>query len=405
MAEKTPRFYVDWWNIRKSTVYSVAALIALLALFGGGVLLWRSGYFQPKTENAEFPKDTARIISFEGDVRVVRASTRSTYLAAGDTIQTQADGRAQIQMIDGSMLSVKPNSTVVIRDSASILGGTNVRVTLDEGQLNVKTQDKPETSENVVEMQESESQIAAQTDASFKINPETGGEIRISRGGVETNTGGDKRRRVCRRQRRESLTARTPVRRAETRLAACIRAGYDIERNIVSLAKARRQFGGQLSPASRRVALFYRRHDGGRARAGYQPDIKYFRFRARRLLLARAGGDRFGAAERLERAAQIYDCQTIEQRSDFGSRMASRIARRRRLSNTRQNAARNGRPRCGTRNFRRQRRSVSAANSLVRRFRSGRTERRQGKSQPLQFISDDGKRGQAELNYELRITR
>ena len=199
MAEKTPRFYVDWWNIRKSTVYSVAALIALLALFGGGVLLWRSGYFQPKTENAEFPKDTARIISFEGDVRVVRASTRetilitrSTYLAAGDTIQTQADGRAQIQMIDGSMLSVKPNSTVVIRDSASILGGTNVRVTLDEGQLNVKTQDKPETSENVVEMQESESQIAAQTDASFKINPETGGEIRISRGGVETNTGGDK---------------------------------------------------------------------------------------------------------------------------------------------------------------------------------------------------------------------
>ena len=133
-------------------------------------------------------------------MRIIRASTRETilvtkltYVLAGDTIQTQADGKAQVQMIDGSTLSIRPNSTVVIRDSASIFGGTNVRVTLDDGQINVKTQDQTAQTENVVEVLESENRIFSQTDASFNINEQTnGGEIRISRGGVETNVGGEK---------------------------------------------------------------------------------------------------------------------------------------------------------------------------------------------------------------------
>lgn len=201
MNNNNPKFFVDWWNVRKSTLYGIGALLVVLAVAFVGWRIWRSGYFQTEAtgEVTEAPKDAATIISFEGDVRVIRASTRetllvtrSTFLSAGDTIQTQNDGRAQVQMIDGSVLSVRPNSTVVIRDSASILGGTNVRVTLDDGQINVKTQGKTESSENIVEMNESESELNAQTDASFNINPNTGGEIRISRGNVETNTGGEK---------------------------------------------------------------------------------------------------------------------------------------------------------------------------------------------------------------------
>lgn len=201
MDSKNPRFYVDWWNIRKSTVYAAAALSALLALAAGGWWWVKNRSLETNGETAATaaPKDSAQIVSFEGDVRIVRASTRETilvtreiFVAAGDTIQTQADGRAQIRMIDGSMLSVKPNSTVVIRDSASILGGTNVRVTLDDGQINVRTQEKGAGSENVVEMLESENEINAQTDASFNIDSSAGGEIRISRGGVESNTGGEK---------------------------------------------------------------------------------------------------------------------------------------------------------------------------------------------------------------------
>ncbi len=201
MEKKYRKFYVDWWQIRRSTIYGGAAIILLIAsLAGGGWWLWRNNFFLANPETAEIPKDAARVVSFEGDVRIIRAATRETilvtritFVAAGDTIQTQADGRAQVQMIDGSMLSIRPNSTIVIRDSASIFGGTNVRVTLDNGQLNVKTQDQTEASENVVEVLESENRLFPQTDASFNINEQNGGgEIRISRGGVETNVGGEK---------------------------------------------------------------------------------------------------------------------------------------------------------------------------------------------------------------------
>lgn len=199
MDNKPGKFYFDWWNIRKSTIYLIVGAFLFLALFAGAIWAWRAGYFQPKIETADAPKDAARIISFEGDVRVVRAATRetilvtrTTYVSAGDTIQTQADGKATVQMIDGSTLNVRPNSTVVIRDSASLFGGTNVRVSLDTGQLNVKTQDQTDQTKNVVEMNESENEINAQTDASFNSSGAAGGEIRISRGSVESNTGGEK---------------------------------------------------------------------------------------------------------------------------------------------------------------------------------------------------------------------
>lgn len=200
-AKKPSKFYIDWWNVRKTTVYGLIAVVIFLCVFGGaGYWLMHSGFVAPKVENTDAPKDAAQIISFEGEVRVIRAATRETilvtrktYVTAGDTIQTQADGRAQVQMIDGSTLSVRPNSTVIIRDSQSIFGGSNVRVTLDEGQLNVKTQQQTDQTENVVEVMESKNRVLSETDASFNINNETnGGEIRISRGGVESSVGDEK---------------------------------------------------------------------------------------------------------------------------------------------------------------------------------------------------------------------
>lgn len=201
MEKKYRGFYVDWWQIKRSTIYGGAAVILLLILLGGGGWwLYRSDFFIGKPELNDVPKDAARVISFEGDVRIVRAATRETilvtkptFVSAGDTIQTQTDGRAQVQMIDGSVITIRPNSAVVIKDSASIFGGTNVRVTLDDGQINVKTQEQTGETQNVVEVLESENRVLAQTDASFNINEQTnGGEIRISRGGVESNVGGER---------------------------------------------------------------------------------------------------------------------------------------------------------------------------------------------------------------------
>lgn len=201
MADKSRNYYVDWWNIKRSTIYGALALILFLAATAGGIW-WaiKNGDNIAKTENTDLPKDAARLLSFEGEVRIMRAATRETilvtketYLAAGDTVQTQADGKAQIKMIDGSVLSVRPNSTVVIRDSSSIFGGTNVRVALDDGQINVRTQDQTAETQNVVEMQESENRLYSQTDASFNINDQNnGGEIRISRGSVDSTVGGEK---------------------------------------------------------------------------------------------------------------------------------------------------------------------------------------------------------------------
>ena len=195
---KFKAFYVDWWNIRKSTVYALIAIVVLGVSFALAVSYASRNNWFAATQDVEYPKDAARIVSFEGDVRITRAATRETilvtketYVAAGDTVQTQADGRAVIQMIDNSVYNVRPNSTVVIKDTTSIFGGKNVRVSLGEGQINVRTDEQPQDTKNIVEVADSENQLMPRTDASFNADSQTGGgEIRISHGGVETTIGG-----------------------------------------------------------------------------------------------------------------------------------------------------------------------------------------------------------------------
>ncbi|MFL6467298.1 MAG: FecR domain-containing protein [Pyrinomonadaceae bacterium] len=196
--QKYRKFYLDWWRIRKSTIYTIVAILLIGGtVVGGGWYALRSNWFSQENL-ASAPKDAARIISFEGDVRIIRSATRETivvtketFVAAGDTVQTQGDGKATVQMIDGSVYSVKPNSTVVIRDNSSLLGGNNIRVALDDGQLNVRTDQQSGNTENVVEMSDSETRLKEQTDASFNADAnENSGEIRISRGSVETTVGG-----------------------------------------------------------------------------------------------------------------------------------------------------------------------------------------------------------------------
>ena len=197
--DKYRKFYVEWWNIRKSTVYGLIGILLIAGALGSGTWWASRNNWFISTEDVDAPKDAARIVSFEGQVRIIRAQTRETilvtkvtYVAAGDTIQTQSDGRVLVQNIDGSTYRLGPNSTVVVRDSTSLFGGRNVRVRLDDGQLNVRTDDQPEDTRNIVEVAESENRLMPKTDASFNADGADGGEIRISRGGVETTIGGDK---------------------------------------------------------------------------------------------------------------------------------------------------------------------------------------------------------------------
>lgn len=201
MDSKYRRFYLDWTNIRKSTIYKIVSVIVFMGvLIGGGYWAWNSDILTAVDEATQTPRDSARILTYQGDVRIIRVSTRKTERAAegltvqaGDTIQTQSDGRCQILMIDGSTLSIRPNSTVVIRDSSSIFGGKTVRVKLDDGQIRVRTEDQPENTSNIVEIKESENQILGQSEASFNLNQQSDrGEIRVTRGNIITDSDGVK---------------------------------------------------------------------------------------------------------------------------------------------------------------------------------------------------------------------
>lgn len=203
MAKKTSRFVFDWWVVQKRIVYLIVAIILASGLAAGAaVYVWKYGNPLANVGDGIKLAAGARFVSFEGEVRVIRAATRETIvpgtdteLYPGDTVQTQASGRARVSMADGSTLLVRPNSTIIIRDNASGDGGkkTNVHVVVDSGQMSVRTEQQPEGTSNVVETPKTTNKIGQQTGASFGVNPEGTEEIRVGLGAVETsNRSGEK---------------------------------------------------------------------------------------------------------------------------------------------------------------------------------------------------------------------
>lgn len=196
MATKVSHFEIDWWIIQKRAVYTAAAILVLCVMAAGAVVyVWKYGNPLKNVALHSDPMAGARFMSFEGDVRVIRAATRQVVLAnndvqlyPGDTVQTQADGRARISMADGSTVVVRPNSTIIIRDNASAEDGkrSNVHVVVDSGQMLVRTQPQSEDNKNVIETPKTQNQISGQTAASFGVNPEGTEEIRVNSGTVES---------------------------------------------------------------------------------------------------------------------------------------------------------------------------------------------------------------------------
>src|SRR5437879_7281147 len=170
-------FDLDWWVIQKRAIYVAVLTLVLCAIAAGGALyVWKYGN---PLRNVVLKSDAlagARFMSFEGDVRVIRSSTRQVVVAnndvqlyPGDTVQTQADGRARISMADGSTVVVRPNSTIIIRDNASAEDGkrSNVHVVVDSGQMLVRTPEQTEDNKSVIETPKTQNQIAEQHKASI----------------------------------------------------------------------------------------------------------------------------------------------------------------------------------------------------------------------------------------------
>jgi hypothetical protein len=203
MSTKTRRFVFDWWVIQKRVVYLAVAFFILCGLAGAGALyVWKYGNPLRNVGTNLKPASGARFMSFEGDVRVIRSATRETVvpgadteLYPGDTVQTQASGRARVSMADGSTLVVRPNSTIIVRDNASEDDGkkTNVHVVVDSGQMYVRTEQQSESRVNVVETPKTTSKLGTETGAMFGVNPEGTEEIRINTGVIEAqNRSGEK---------------------------------------------------------------------------------------------------------------------------------------------------------------------------------------------------------------------
>src|SRR4029450_5904483 len=182
MITKTRRFVFDWWVIQKRVVYLGVAFLLLCGIAVGGALyVWKYGNPLKNVGAGVKLASGARFISFEGDVRVIRSATRETVIPGadtelypGDTVQTQASGRARVSMADGSTLVVRPNSTIIVRDNASADDGkkSNVHVVVDSGQLYVKTEVQGEGTTNVVETPKTKNKLGEQTGASFGVNDE-----------------------------------------------------------------------------------------------------------------------------------------------------------------------------------------------------------------------------------------
>jgi hypothetical protein len=196
MESKVSHFDLEWWVIQKRVIYVAILILSAFAIVGGTALyVWKYGNPLKNVATRSESLAGARFMSFEGDVRVIRASTRQVVIAntdiqlyPGDTVQTQTDGRARISMADGSTVVVRPNSTIIIRDNAKAVDGkrSNVHVVVDSGQMLVRTEEQSEDNKNVIETPKTQNQISGKTAASFGVNPEGTEEIRVNSGAVES---------------------------------------------------------------------------------------------------------------------------------------------------------------------------------------------------------------------------
>ena len=269
MSRERTRFDMEWLVVSKRLVYALLAGVVLLALSGAGFYLWKRGYFT-RAADAVGVATGARFDSFEGDVRVVRAETRETVqvrsdtrLMPGDIVQTQADGRARVTLVDGSTMVVGPNSVITIGDNTTTEDGrrTNVRVAVDRGQIKVRTDQQAEGTTNVVETPLSQNRLAAQTAASFGVREDKIEELRVSSGAVETNTRGGQTT-TLRGGEYVSLNQSGNIKERERLLESPVPSA---PRNLEKVAAAR---GGAAS-----VVLRWLRPQAGAAPAHYRVEV------------------------------------------------------------------------------------------------------------------------------------
>jgi hypothetical protein len=188
---------LEWYVISKRSIYFlIVSLASLTVLAGGGYWLYHTTRDNLSSLD-QVGRKSARFIQIEGRVRLKRANETEFHeakddmtLEAGDTIQTLADSVARVQFVDGSSYTIRPDTTLVIKDnSLNADRSTRVQVAVGVGRINLATGEQAAGSSNVVQTDTASASIGSQTEASVTADGKgEKTEIRIARGSAKINT-------------------------------------------------------------------------------------------------------------------------------------------------------------------------------------------------------------------------
>jgi len=206
-----PRLDLDWIFISQRS--AILCIVLVLVLVGGGTTAYFFLSRAAGPDSVKGDKQIAHFLSIEGTVKVKRTNTsyflavnRSTPLETGDTVQTDSDGQARIQFIDGSTYTLGQDSTMVIRlhvlDSRN--GSSAVNVAVGSGEVKVSTGQRTdsvneiETSSTSSEMDpNTKATVAATREGTTKIDVASGSARVTTQDGGKAKVGADERLEVA----------------------------------------------------------------------------------------------------------------------------------------------------------------------------------------------------------------
>ncbi len=196
-SNKRTLFSLDWYVISSRTLRHLAVIVGALAVvLGAGYGLY--SYLRSTTATTITPgTQSARFIEISGQVRVKKANgtdfvvaDEKMPLAAGDTVQTLASSVARVQFVDGSSYTIKPDTTLIIKDNELMDDrSTKVQVKVRVGTINLATNQQGPGSSNVVQTDAAEARIGENSEASVGAG-ENGQQtdIRVTRGDAQIRT-------------------------------------------------------------------------------------------------------------------------------------------------------------------------------------------------------------------------
>ena len=175
----------------------------LAALAGALALVCASG-----VQAQEMPQEIGKLIFANGDVRIVgedgqsRPAKQGDLIAPGERVVTGNAALAQVKMLDGGRVGVRPDSSVAFEPPALAVAGAPTVLTLETGDvrvLNIQLSERLEPKEYVLKTADGLVQLErADTIASLRApttgNPSTPKEtlVRLSAGNaVVSNKGGN----------------------------------------------------------------------------------------------------------------------------------------------------------------------------------------------------------------------